>query len=71
MKKPLTKKQRIVFNFIVDYIAKNKCSPTYIDISFGTSCGIASVIKLVKKLEERGYITRDRTTRPPEIIIKV
>jgi len=70
MKKPLTKKQRAVFNFIVNYIGKNKCSPTYIDISFGLSCGGESVMKLVRKIEERGYITRDQSTRPPEIILK-
>ena len=56
---PLTKKQKLVFNFIRQHMDENKQSPYIREIQ--EACGIVSYKSAVDKLlalEKKGYIKR-------------
>lgn len=55
----LSKRQTAVLTAIESYIAENGYSPSYTDILERTSLrGKANIARIVKVLEERGYIQR-------------
>ena len=59
MKKGLTQRQLVVFNYIKDYMSKNKQSPYIREIQ--EACGINSykaVLDRLSALEKKGYIRR-------------
>lgn len=56
---PLTGRQRVVFEYIRDYIAENSVAPTFDEMSkhFGRTLG--TLHEIVAQLERRGWIRRD------------
>ena len=62
--KPLTPKQRKVYDFIVSFRKEHKYSPTYKEISaalgFETKCGCVTHINA---LQSKGWITREPKAR--------
>lgn len=44
------------YQFIIDYIEINQCSPTYREISQGLGCSVYTVAQSIKKLQRMGKI---------------
>jgi len=57
--KPLTKRQREVYEFLVGYIRDNKFAPTYLEIgaAIGAS-SLATVASHINRLVASGYIAK-------------
>ena len=61
MKKPLTKKQELVYGFIRKYIKQNKKSPTMEEVQiFLDVKSINSISQYLEALEKGGYLSRRR-----------
>ncbi len=66
-KQPLTDKQKEVLSYIKDYISENGYSPSWEEIADRFDTGITNVRRYINFLVQKGHITKDNTTRPPEI----
>lgn len=76
----LTRRQQDCFNFIAKYLRENEIPPAVIEIAEGLSITKASVLDLLRALESKGIITRQRyrartiqivseTATPPDPIL--
>lgn len=60
----LTEKQQILLNFIEEYQIANGCSPTLREMRMQMKVkSDNSVLKILRALEEKGYIQKDSTPR--------
>ena len=67
-KQELTDRQREIYNFIKDFRKKNGGSPTYHEIAEHFEMTDTGAFDAVKRLEEKGYIQRDRRPRMMKVL---
>lgn len=67
-KQPLSDKQLEIYKFIKSFCKKNGFSPTYIEIGEAMQMSDAGAFDVVKKLEEKGYVKRDRRPRTLKVL---
>ena len=67
-KEALTERQREILSFIKSFRKKNGHSPTYNEIAEHFGMKDSGAFDAVKKLEEKGYIKRDRRPRMMKIL---
>jgi DNA-binding MarR family transcriptional regulator len=61
--RPLSEKHRAVLQFLVAFRKRENCSPTYREIREGLDIAQGQVQSAIRKLEERGLITKPVLTR--------
>lgn len=55
---PLTGRQRLVYEFILDYITTNGYAPTFDEMSKKFGKALGTLHEIVQQIERRGWITR-------------
>lgn len=67
-KQALTDRQLEIYKFIKDFRKKNGNPPTYNEIAEHFGMKDSGAFDAVKKLEEKGYIQRDRRPRMMKVL---
>lgn len=67
-KKPLTKRQQQVLDFIKQFKRENDYMPTYKEIEQGLNGHDSAIHLTVKKIAEKGWILQDRRHRMMKLL---
>jgi len=60
IKYSITPDMKVVLDFVAAYLQETGCSPSFRDISEATNKSLGNVSQIIRRLEERGHITRLR-----------